>query len=100
MGRPNLVKLRLLLLLELELFLIVSLLDQAESFLSLLDVLLDLSHLILKGLHSLLLVALGSSINAAALRASFLDLLSVGLQVQLFGQLGCTDSMVVTIMIV
>ena len=100
MGRPNLVKLRLLLLLELELFLIVSLLDQAESFLSLLDVLLDLSHLILKGLHSLLLVALGSSINAAALRASFLDLLCVGLQVQLFGQLGCTDSMVVSIMIV
>ena len=100
MGGPNLVKLRLLLLLELKLFLIVSLLDQAESFLRLLDVLLDLSHLILKGLHSLLLVALGGSINAAALRASFLDLLSVGLQVQLFGQLCCTYSMVVTIVVV
>ena len=80
MGGPNLVKLRLLLLL-LELLLVVSLLDQAEGLLSLLDILLDLPHLILEGLHSLLLVALSSSINAAALRASFLDLLSVCLQV-------------------
>ena len=79
MGGPNLVKLRLLLLLEL--LLVVSLLDQAEGFLSLLDILLDLPHLILEGLHSLLLVTLGSSINAAALCASFLDLLSVCLQV-------------------
>ena len=92
---PNLKTLRLLQLLELP---AVSLLDQAKGFLSLFDVLLDLSHLILEGLHSLLLIALGS-INGGVLRATFFDLLSVGLQVELFGQLGSTYTMVTIVVV-
>ena len=84
MGGSNL---KALILLQ-HLLLIISLLDYTEGFLGLFDVLLNFSHLVLEGLHSLLLVTWsgGGSINATNLRAiCLLDLLRAGLHVCLFG---------------